>query len=319
MDSARIVVDSLQNTERILLAERIHQKDRLSNNTLGLLALISLLAVMMFSGAFYFLMLEIRRRQNYERQLEKTVSDLLRTNQDLEQFTYVVSHHLQEPLRKLQTFSTRLMQKHALELDDNARFLMERMSSTAIQMQTLMADLLVYTGLGLHGDTADFEVLDLAKVFQKMVKNHEKQLSSAKAIVQFDKISWQVRGDMEQLELLFSHLLQNSLKFARENQRPHISVHTFVTTGDQVPFATQKQHDERFVKIVFTDNGIGIDMQYQDKVFELFQRLHAAENYPGTGVGLAVCKRIVKRHNGYIHLAETESGAAFHIYLPIEN
>lgn len=319
MDSARIVVDSLQQTEKLLLEERIHHKDQLSANTLGLFTLISLLAVLMFSLAFYLLIQEIRRRQNYERQLEKTVSDLLRTNQDLEQFTYVVSHHLQEPLRKLQTFSTRLVQKHAIELGDNARFLMERMGSTANQMQTLMADLLVYTGLGLHGDTTDFEVQDLAVVFQKTVENHEKQLSAAKAMVQFDKQSWPVLGEMEQLELLFSHLLQNSLKFVVENQRPHISVHTFVITGEQMPFATQSQHDERFVKIVFTDNGIGIDMQYQDKVFGLFQRLHTADNYPGTGVGLAVCKRIVKRHNGSIHLAATEVGAAFHIYLPLAN
>lgn len=319
MDSARIVVDSLQQTEKLLLAERTHQKDQLSANTLGLLTLISLMAVLMFSLAFYLLIQEVRRRQNYERQLEKTVSDLLRTNQELEQFTYVVSHHLQEPLRKLQTFSTRLMQKHALELDDNARFLMDRMSSTANQMQALMADLLIYTGLGLHGDAAGFEVLELTVVFQNMVKNHEKQLNAAKATVQFDQHSWPVRGDMEQLELLFSHLLQNSLKFAVENQAPHISVHTFVTTGEQMPFTTQSRRDERFVKIVFSDNGIGIDQQYQDKVFGLFQRLHAAENYSGTGVGLAVCKRIVKRHNGYIYLAASESGAAFLIYLPLAN
>jgi len=318
MDSIRILGDSLQNTEKLLLAERIHQKDRFSANTLVMLSLISLLAVIVFSGAFYFLIQEVKQRQNYERQLEKTVADLQRTNQDLEQFAYVVSHHLQEPLRKLQTFGNRLSQKHAVELKDDARFLMERMSSTAHQLQTLLADLLVYTELGHQAGTSSFKVFDLSEVFQKVVIEQENEIQELHATVEWDQQKCPIWGNMDQLELLFSHLLQNSLKFVAENRSPQISIHTFVLQGKEIPFATRSQRSVQFIKIIFADNGIGIDLEYRDKIFGLFQRLHPTD-YTGTGVGLALCKRIVKHHNGYIHLADTATGTSFHIYLPISN
>jgi len=318
MDSIRILGDSLQNTEKLLLAERIHQKDRFSANTLVMLSLISLLAVIVFSGAFYFLIQEVKQRQNYERQLEKTVADLQRTNQDLEQFAYVVSHHLQEPLRKLQTFGNRLSQKHAVELKDDARFLMERMSSTAHQLQTLLADLLVYTELGRQAGTSSFQVFDLSEVFQKVIMEQENEIQELHATVEWDQQKSPIWGNMDQLELLFSHLLQNSLKFVAENRSPQISIHTFVLQGKEIPFATRSQRSVQFIKIIFADNGIGIDLEYRDKIFGLFQRLHPTD-YTGTGVGLALCKRIVKHHNGYIHLADTATGTSFHIYLPISN
>ncbi len=318
MDSIRILGDSLQNTEQFLLAERIHAKERFSTNTLIMLALISFLAVMVFSGAFYFLIQEIKQRYNYELQLEKTVADLLRTNQDLEQFAYVVSHHLQEPLRKLQTFGNRLSQKYAVELKDDARFLMERMSSTAHQMQSLLTDLLVYTGLGQQADTSNFEANDLSELFQNVIIDQEKQIRELSAVVEWDQQTRSILGDAAQLELLFSHLLQNSLKFVAENRSPQISIHTFVMHGKEIPFATRSQRSVQFIKIIFADNGIGIDLEYRDKIFGLFQRLHPTD-YPGTGVGLALCKRIVKHHNGYIHLADTVTGTTFHIYLPVSN
>jgi len=318
MDSIRVLGDSLQNTEKFLLVERIHQKDRFSANTLVMLAMISLLAILVFSVAFYFLIGEIKQRQNYERQREKIVADLERTNHDLEQFAYVVSHHLQEPLRKLQTFGDRLSQKHAGEQKDDARFLIERMSNTAHQMQSLLADLLVYTELGQQADTSNFEVFDLSEVFHKVIMDQENEIQELHATVEWDQQKRFILGDVARLELFFSHLLQNSLKFVAKNQSPQISIHTFIRQGKEIPFATRSQRSMQFIKIIFADNGMGIDLEYRDKIFGLFQRLHPT-GYPGTGVGLALCKRIAKHHNGYIHLADTVTGTAFHIYLPFSN
>jgi signal transduction histidine kinase len=317
MDSVRILLDSMGNTEKILLKERIHQKKILSADTIRLLTLISLMAIGLFSLAFYLVIQEVIRRHKYEQQLEKTVEDLRRTNQDLEQFAFVTSHHLQEPSRKLQTFGDRLLQKYGGELSEDTRFLVERMNGLANHMQALLDDLIKFTTIGAGTGMADFEKLDLSNVFKKVFDAHEKQINAANAVVYVDTQIWSIEGNFAQLELLFTQLLQNSLKFVLPNQSPIISVDTFSVLGEQIPGSMEDESQKKFVKIVFSDNGIGIEAKYHEKVFELFQRLHHYNDYSGTGVGLAICKQIVRHHNGYIQLVESKIGTTFNLYLPI--
>jgi signal transduction histidine kinase len=317
MDSVRILLDSMGNTEKILLKERIHQKDNLSDDTIGLLTLISLMAIGLFSLAFFLVIQEVIRRHKYEQKLEKTVEDLRRTNQELEQFAFVTSHHLQEPTRKLQTFGNRLLQKYGEELNHDTRFLVERMNGLAHHMQVLLDDLLKYTTVDSSAKMADFELLDLSKVFKKVVDAHQKQIKEANANIYLDTQTWSIQGNSAQLELLFTQLLQNSLKFVLQDQSPVISINTFTVLGGQIPGSLEEESRKKFVKIVFSDNGIGIESKYHEKVFELFQRLHHYNDYPGTGVGLAICKQIVRHHNGYIQLVESKIGTTFNLYLPI--
>ncbi|MBC7777074.1 MAG: CHASE3 domain-containing protein [Phycisphaerae bacterium] len=316
MDSVLILLDSMENTEKILLTERVYQKKLLSGDTLGLLTLISMLAIGLFSLAFYSVIQEVIRRQRYEQELKKTVEDLWRSNQDLEQFAYVTSHHFQEPMRKLQTFGNRLMQKYGEALSADTGFLVERMNDLAGQMQLLLDDLLIYTGVGARVNVTSFETLDLSKVFQRVIDTHQRQIGEAGAIIQLDAQPCNIRGNSAQLELLFSQLLQNSLKFVQQNRSPVISIHTFAVPGKEILGSVQEESKKEFVKIVFSDNGIGIESKYYDKVFELFQRLHP-KDYPGTGAGLAICKQIVRHHNGYILLSESKIGTTFNLYLPI--
>lgn len=319
MDSVRMLIDSIQDTEKTLLAERIHQQDRLSTSTLAWLAIISLFSIALLCAAFYFVVREFIRRQKSEQQLERAVADLKRSNQDLAQFNYAASHHLQEPLRKLLTFNNRLAQKHSAELSEDARFLTDRMNNAAQRMRTLLDDVMVYTGLvGPHADTARFEALELSEVIQKAIENQAEKIGATKASLDWDKQQWRIKGHAVHLTMLFAHLLQNSLKFVAEGQKPEISIRTLAVQGSEIPFAMSTQATKPFVKIVFSDNGIGIDTAHRDKIFELFQRLHHSNEYPGTGIGLAICKRIIFQHNGYIELADTtESGTAFHIYLQL--
>jgi len=316
MDSVRVLLDSFENTEKILLTERIQQRKLLSGDTIGLLTLISLLAIGLFSLAFYSVIQEVIRRHRYEQQLEKTVEALRRSNHDLEQFAFVTSHHLQEPMRKLQTFGDRLAQKYGAELSTDMRFLVERMNDLANHMQVLLDDLLTYSSMNAGVSMARFDRIDLSKVFQKVVEIHQKQIEEAGATIQLDPQSWIITGNSAQLELLFTHLLKNSLKFVLKDRSPVILIHTFAVLGKEIPGSVHEESRKKFVKIVFSDNGIGIESKYHDKVFELFQRLHHNKDYPGTGVGLALCKQILRHHNGYIELRESKMGTTFNLYLP---
>ncbi len=316
MDSVRVILDSMENTEKALLTERIKQRTILSGDTIGLLTLISMLAIGLFSLAFYSVIQEVIRRHRYEQQLEKTVEDLRRTNQNLEQFAFVTSHHLQEPMRKLQTFGDRLVQKYRAELSTDPRFLAERMNELAHHMQVLLDGLLTYTSVGSEVSVDSFKKLDLSEVFQKVVEIHQKQIVEAGATIQLDPQSWIIQGNPARLELLFTQLLQNSLKFALQGRSPVISIHASTVRGMEISGSVGKESKKKFVKIVFADNGIGIDPKYHDKVFELFQRLHHTKDYPGTGLGLAICKQIMRHHNGYIELRESKMGTTFNLYLP---
>lgn len=317
MDSVRIIVNEIQATEKELLEERTKQKNRVTSNTMGWLLLISILAIGLFSAAFYFIIIEVVKRYRYERLLEKMVADLQRTNHDLEQFTFVASHHLQEPLRKMQTFSNRLEQKHAAELNPDARFLMARMNDSAQKMQVLLEDLLAYTGLSPEVGKAEMKPLNLADVIGQALKNQAAHIQTTKASLAWEKEPWKILGEESQLGLLFGHLLHNSLKFVSENALPEISIHTFATKGAEIEGVAEAQMNMDFVKIVFADQGIGIHWEYREKIFGLFQRLHHSNDYPGTGLGLAICARVVQNHNGIIRLAETPKGTTFHIFLPL--
>lgn len=242
---------------------------------------------------------EITERRRVEDKLNETLADLQRSNKDLEQFAYVASHDLQEPLRMVASFTQLLAERYENQLDEKAQKFIHYAVDGAVRMQMLINDLLAYSRIGTR--VKPLELVDAHAVLGEAVKNLKMNIEEAKAIITNDELP-EVRADASQLAQLFQNLIGNAVKF-RGAGLPHIHV-SARAEGREWLFSIK-------------DNGIGIDQQYADKIFVIFQRLHTREEYPGSGIGLAICKKIVERHGGRIWFeSEPGKGATFYFTIP---
>jgi PAS domain S-box-containing protein len=243
---------------------------------------------------------EIVKRQSAEKELHAYSKELARSNQELQDFAYVSSHDLQEPLRKIQAFGNLLESEHGDKLGDGLDYLV-RMQGAASRMSTLIQDLLAFSRVSTQPNTrAD---VDLNSVIADVVSDLEMRVADTKATVKIGKMP-HVIADPTHMRQLFQNLIGNALKFHRPDVLPVV----------EVSATTTKQHYEIRVK----DNGIGFDVKYLDRIFAVFQRLHGREAYEGTGIGLAVCRKIVERYNGTITAeSQKNSGSVFIVRLPI--
>ncbi|MDQ2656668.1 MAG: ATP-binding protein, partial [Bacteroidota bacterium] len=235
---------------------------------------------------------------------------LLKTNAELEQFAYVSSHDLQEPLRKIQTF-TELVSNN-LDKKDVARKYLDKIDTSASRMAVLIKGVLSYSRL-TH--SADHKTVDLDKVLKSVLDDYELLIGQKNGRINSEKLPV-VQGIELQMFQLFSNLINNSLKFSEREPVINISV-------KQIPLDDPRlqalDHARRFVEIEFRDNGIGFDSKYSDKIFTLFQRLNNRRDYEGTGIGLALCKKIVDNHGGAITVESTAGeGSTFKVLLPSE-
>ncbi|SBT41036.1 HAMP domain-containing protein [Micromonospora auratinigra] len=232
--------------------------------------------------------------------LEQQADELRRSNEDLEQFAYVASHDLQEPLRKVASFCQMLHRRYADQLDDRARQYIGYAVDGATRMQSLINDLLAFSRIGrVYGD--DREV-DLAEVLAQAESNLSGPIADAGAQVVADPLPV-VNGDPTLLTMLWQNLLGNAVKFRSPDRAPRIRVE-----------ATEEADGWSFA---VADNGIGIEPRYADKIFLIFQRLHPRGSYDGTGIGLAICKKIVEYHGGTLRLDDGYAeGARFVFTLP---
>jgi PAS domain S-box-containing protein len=232
---------------------------------------------------------DITARKNAEAQLQRTLADLERSNKELEQFAYVASHDLQEPLRMISSYTQLLAKRYESQLDEKARRYVNYTVDGVIRMQALINDLLTYSRAGTRG--RPLEATDTHALLGEAVRNLTTMIAETHALITNDDLPT-VRADASQLVLVFQNLLANAIKFRRAGL-PHIHV-SAQDRGREWVFAVK-------------DDGIGIEPQHAERVFVIFQRLHTREEYPGTGIGLAVCKRIVERHGGKIWF-ESEPG-----------
>ena len=215
--------------------------------------------------------------------MDEQAADLRRSNAELEQFAYVASHDLQEPLRKVASFCQLLQRRYAENLDERANQYIAFAVDGATRMQTLINDLLSFSRVGrLHTDNSSVDLDDAVKT---VLSGLSLAVEDAEAQITYDELP-AVKGDRTQLEMLFHNLLGNAIKFRTPDEPPRIHVEA-VRDGDRWDFAV-------------ADNGIGIDPEYAPKVFTIFQRLHTRDAYPGNGIGLALCKKIVEFHGGTI-------------------
>jgi PAS domain S-box-containing protein len=242
--------------------------------------------------------IDITERKQMEQQLDETLADLKRSNAELEQFAYIASHDLQEPLRMITSYTQIIEEDYKGKLDADADQYIAFTVEGAKRMQTLIDDLLAYSRVGTRGEP--FIPTSMNSVLSKAIANLEVAIEESHAVVTHDQLPT-VLGDESQLIQLFQNLLGNAIKF-RGDDAPVIHVGVEETKDGWV-FSVR-------------DNGIGIDMKNAERIFTVFQRLHARDEYPGTGIGLAVVKKIVERHGGRIWVESAlAQGSTFYFTL----
>jgi light-regulated signal transduction histidine kinase (bacteriophytochrome) len=242
---------------------------------------------------------EAAERQQAQEALQLTADELKRSNLDLEQFANVASHDLQEPLRAVSGFVRLLQLRFPDQVDAKAAEYIVGAFDGAERMERLILDLLAFSRVGTKG--GDFVLVDLNAALRDALRNLQASLGAAQAQVTHDSLP-SLPADATQMTQLFQNLIGNAVKF-RDEQPPQIHVGV-------------SREPERWVFFV-RDKGIGIEPQYFERIFQIFQRLHTRRNYSGTGIGLAICKRIVERHGGKIWVeSQPGQGSTFFISIP---
>lgn len=235
-------------------------------------------------------------------------------NTELQAFNYFASHDLQEPLRKIQTFISRLKDKEYDRLSDTGKQYLERIESSSGRMRLLIKDLLQFSRTTSAEQV--FETADLNQLMYNALEELHHPIEEKKAVIKTESLPVLSMVPF-QIQQLFINLISNSLKYSRENVTPEIKVTVGrVESGDE---GLPVKAGNYFYKIVFSDNGIGFEQQYAEKIFTLFSRLHGKLEYEGTGIGLAICKKIAENHSGFIKADGTPGeGSVFTVYLPVQ-
>ncbi len=242
---------------------------------------------------------EVEERRKAEAELQNALVQLSRSNKELEQFAYVASHDLQEPLRMVSSYVQLLAERYKDQLDEKAQKFINYAVDGAVRMQVLIQDLLSFSRVSTRG--LAFSQVDCNVLLAEAIDNLQTSIRTAEAVVTSDLLP-AVYGDKIQIVQVFQNLIANSIKFCA-NKPPTVHVSAELSAGTW--------------RFSVRDNGIGIDVKHTDKIFVIFQRLHTREEYPGTGIGLALCKRIVERHGGEIWFeSEVDKGTTFYFTLP---
>ena len=242
------------------------------------------------------------------RELTRLNQQLEKSNYDLEQFAYIASHDLQEPLRKIQTFVTLLEQ---VEGEEDRRKYISKIRASAKSMSGLIKDVLMYSRLS---KIPDFEYVDLNEIAENVKNDFELLIQEKNAVIKVGNLP-AVLGNSRQMQQLFSNIINNSLKFSAED--PLIEIYANKLSKEEVELNPALSRRREYLQLTFKDNGIGFEQKYAEQIFSIFQRLNTKEAYPGSGVGLALCKKIVENHHGIIMArGEVGRGATIMIILP---
>jgi len=256
---------------------------------------------------------DITQVKKVENELKRNLRELKRSNTELEEFAYAASHDLQEPLRKITTFGSRFKHKYGDLVGSEGQMYIDRMQTASDSMRVLIDNLLDLSRV----TRADhmFEPVDLGKLVRLAQSDLEILIDESKASIVVADLPV-VEGIPTQLRQMFTNLLSNALKFAKPGTMPLIEI-----SGERLGRREMEEHflvaDKTYFRIDVKDNGIGFDQEYEEKIFQIFQRLHGKSDYPGSGIGLSICKRIAERHQGLISATgKTGEGAVFSIILP---
>ncbi len=247
---------------------------------------------------------DISKRKKVEEQLKKTITELKHSNNELQQFAYITSHDLQEPLRTIVSF-TQLLEKHYKnQLDSDADEYIDFIVDAAVRMKEMIQGLLYYSRVGTKG--GEFKLIDIEEALKNALSNLQLTIKENNAEITYDKLPM-VIADKGQLTQLFQNLIENAIKFKKPD------------TPLKIHISSRKDPQKNEYIFSVSDNGIGIESQYTDKIFEVFKRLHTVDEYRGVGIGLAISKRILDRHGGRIWVeSKYGQGSTFYFSLPLK-
>lgn len=330
MDDISNGVNELVSHENLLLLERQSRMARnrgialylvLAANLLGILMVLILarlarkariteqIYVQSLQDARDTLELKVAERTET---LQHYSSELKRSNRELQDFAFVASHDLQEPLRKIQAFSDRLQTGFEEQLDEQGKDYLQRMKNAASRMSQLIEDLLTFSRI--TSKAQPFLDVSLSEIMDQVLDNLEVAIEESQARIEIDALP-EIEADASQMRQLFQNLIGNALKFRKEGVQALIEIKVRAMSADE-----NNAHRIEWVEIEISDNGIGFDSQHAEVIFKPFQRLHRRDEYRGTGIGLAICRRIVERHGGTISAASKEGvGTRIIIRLPLQN
>lgn len=264
--------------------------------------------------------LEINERKASEekvtelnKQLLENISRLETANKDLDLFAFMASHDLQAPLRKIRMFSDRLMAGPENNLGKEGKLYLSRIQEVSKRMQDLINDILRFSKIAV--ETQSFEAVDLNGVIDEVLSEMEGVIREKKAEIKVDPLPV-LPASTVLMGPLFSNLISNSLKYGKKTEPPR--VHIRYEEGPALMSANGLEYEGRYGRIYIEDNGIGFDQKYAEQIFDMFRRLHSNAEYEGTGIGLALCKKIVEMHNGFISArGRPGEGAVFIVALPL--
>lgn len=253
---------------------------------------------------------DVSNWKQIEQSLSETAERLRARNMELEDFAHVISHDLQEPLILIKAFSDRIRSKCAASLPEKAITYLERIESSSNRMQNLIDGLLQYSRVSSKANP--FEKVDLADVIHSVLDDLAIKIESSRAIIHVDKDLPTIEADPLQIRQLFQNLIGNSLKYIDPHRRPEISIQRIMFPDDY--------DNQTYIRLCIEDNGIGFKEEYQTVIFDIFQRLHTRREFPGTGIGLSICKKIVERHRGSLTAdGSPGKGARFTVTFPLRH
>ena len=252
----------------------------------------------------------------YQKDLEAKNFELSQSNTELASFTYIASHDLQEPLRKIQTFSSRILEREFENFSASTKDYFQRITGASRRMQNLISALLDYS----RANTSEIVYVrtDLNTIIDEIKSNLNELIEEDNVIIKTSALPT-LKVIPLQFNQLFSNIIMNAIKYKKEDTDVIINISGEVVSAGEIKTQTSFTSD-KYWKIKISDNGIGFEQEFANKIFELFQRLHGKSEYEGTGIGLAICKKIVQNHHGFIEaIGEPGIGSTFNIYLPAEN
>lgn len=258
-------------------------------------------------------LVDITRLRETESALKQKTFQLEQSNTSLEEFAYIASHDLKEPLRKISAFGDRLLERHRDNLNEEGKIYLDKMLASSGRMQGMIGDLLSISRISAN---KTFEQCDLNHLLREVIKILEVKIERKKAIIQSDPLP-SLRVIPAQVQQLFLNILNNSLKFARSGVPPEVKItHKYVTLQETAQLNLCPSR--KYLRIEFADNGIGFDNQFSERIFTIFQRLHGKNEYEGSGIGLTICKKIMDNHEGMIRAAGSPGeGSIFTIIFPV--
>lgn len=246
------------------------------------------------------------------RKLEAKNKELEQKNDEITGFAFVASHDMKEPLRKIHTFADWLIETEKEWLSAQGKATLEKLDASVKRMEQLIDDILVLTKI--HSDTHRQEDVDLNEVLVHVKEEMKENIKKTDTIIEAQKLPL-IKGNRNQLFYLFENLVSNAIKFQKPGSVPHITITSEIVMGKEVQVNEPK---EEYLKLSFADNGFGFDQRYAKKIFKVFQRLHGRHEFEGTGIGLAICRKIMENHNGIIDvMSEVGKGSVFNCFFPL--